>query len=95
MSRRCDISETGAQAGNNVSHSNRKSRRRFLPNLQAVTLRSDILNQDFKLRITAATLRSIDHNGGFDNYLLKTSSTKLSADAAKIKRKLKKSEAAA
>lgn len=94
MSRTCDITGRGVMTGNNVSHSNRKSRRRFLPNLQNVTLVSDILKKSFKVRICTNTLRSIDANGGLDSYLLTTSNLKLTEIAQKIKRAItcKKSE---
>lgn len=90
MAKRCELTGVGVQAGNNVSHSNRKTRRRFLPNLHRVSLNSRILGQVFRLRITAATLRSIDHNGGLDGFLLSTNSNKLTETALKIKRKIKK-----
>lgn len=94
MARRCSITGTGSQSGNNVSHSNRKTRTRFLPNLQNVSLKSDILGVSISLRVTAATLRSIEHNGGLDGYLLKQSERKLTAEAAKLKRKIKRKVAA-
>lgn len=98
MAKRCSITGTGSQYGNNVSHSNRKSRTRFMPNLQHVSLVSEILGSMVPLRLTAATLRSIEHNGGLDAYLLSHSSTKMTPEAAKlkrqIKRKLEKSKAA-
>lgn len=90
MAKRCDLTDTGVQSGNNVSHSNRKTRRRFLPNLQRVTFESTLLKKTFSLKVTAATLRSIDHNGGFDNFLLTTNTNKLSEAAKKIRRQLKK-----
>jgi large subunit ribosomal protein L28 len=90
MAKRCELLGTGVQSGNNVSHSHRKTRRRFLPNLHDVSLRSDTLGQDFKLRITAATLRTVDHNGGFDSFLLSTANSNLTETAQKIKRKIKK-----
>jgi large subunit ribosomal protein L28 len=80
-------------SGNNVSHSNAKTRRRFEPNLCNVTLTSDTLKQNFKLRITAATLRTVDFKGGLDGFLMGTKNSKLSEKARKIKRALvKKSE---
>ncbi|PIR38473.1 MAG: 50S ribosomal protein L28 [Alphaproteobacteria bacterium CG11_big_fil_rev_8_21_14_0_20_39_49] len=91
MAKRCELTGVGVQSGNNVSHSNRKTRRRFIPNLHRVSLSSRFLNQIFRLRITAATLRSIDHNGGLDGFLLNTNSSKLTETALKIKRKIKKS----
>ncbi len=95
MSRKCDLTGTGVQTGNNVSHANNKTRRRFLPNLQHVSVASDALKQDVSLRITMATLRSIDHNGGLDDYLLSTSSTKLTAIGRKLKTNIKKAKQAA
>lgn len=97
MSRRCELSGVGPVVGNNVSHANNKTKRRFLPNLCDVSLASETLGQTYKLRIAAKTLRSVDHVGGLDNYLMKAKDEGLSARAAKIKRALKKkqSEAAA
>ena len=90
MSRRCDLLDTGPMSGNNVSHSNAKTRRRFEPNLCNVTLTSDALGQKFKLRITAATLRTVDFKGGLDGFLMGTKNSKLSVKAMKIKRALVK-----
>ena len=75
MAKKCDISGTGVQSGNNVSHANNRSRRRFLPNLQVVSLLSDTLGKIFKLKVCSKTLRSIEHNGGLDAYLESTSNT--------------------
>jgi len=88
MARRCTLTDKGVQSGNTVSHSNRKAKRRFLPNVQQVTLRSDALGQNVRMRITASTLRSIDHNGGLDNYLMTTHSKSLSEEARTLKRKI-------
>ena len=90
MSRRCALTGKNPQSGNNVSHSQRKTRRRFLPNVQLVSLRSELMGQNIRLKVTASTLRTVEHNGGLDNYLLTTSSRKLTDDAVKIKRKLRK-----
>ncbi len=95
MARKCDLTGTGVQTGNNVSHANNKTRRRFLPNLQHVTLVSDTLKQKFSFRITAATLRSIDHNGGLDDYLVSTNASKLTAGARKLRNSIKKAKTAA
>lgn len=94
MAKKCEISGTGVMSGNNVSHANNRSRRRFLPNLQVVSLLSDVLGKVFKLRITAKTLRSIEHNGGLDNYLESTSNSKLSAEAVEIKKAIAKKKSA-
>lgn len=88
MARRCAITEKGVQSGNTVSHSNRKAKRRFLPNMTQVTLRSDALGQNVRMRITASTLRTIDHNGGLDNFLMTTHSKSLSEEARNLKRKI-------
>tara|TARA_R110002072_G_C7559236_1_gene500043 strand:- start:6 stop:305 length:300 start_codon:yes stop_codon:yes gene_type:complete len=95
MARRCELSGVGPAVGNNVSHANNRTRRRFLPNLCDVTLASDVLGQSYKLRIAAKTLRSVDHMGGLDNYLMKAKDDGLSTRAMKIKRALKKKSAAA
>ena len=85
MAKKCDILGTGVMSGNNVSHANNKTRRRFLPNLQVVSLFSEALNRVFKMKVCSKTLRSIEHNGGLDSYLEKTSNTKLTEEAKKIK----------
>ncbi|WP_420433996.1 50S ribosomal protein L28 [Hyphobacterium sp.] len=95
MSRRCELSGVGPVVGNNVSHANNKTKRRFLPNLCDVTLASETLGQSYKLRIAAKTLRSVDHIGGLDAYLMKAKDDHLSDRAMKIKRALKKKVAAA
>lgn len=94
MAKKCEISGTGVMSGNNVSHANNRSRRRFLPNLQVVSLLSDTLGKTFKLKITASTLRSIEHNGGLDAYLESTSNTKLSPEALEIKNAIAKKKSA-
>lgn len=90
MSKRCDLTGIGAQTGHKVSHSNHKTKRRFVPNLQNISFLSTILNKKVSLCVTPATLRTVDHNGGLDNYLLTTSNLKLTDIAKKIKRKIKK-----
>ena len=90
MSKKCDITGTGVMSGNNVSHANNKTRRRFLPNLQVVSLLSEKLGKVFKLKVCSKTLRSIEHNGGLDAYLESTSNTKLSKEAQKIKKQIAK-----
>jgi large subunit ribosomal protein L28 len=75
--------------GHIVSHSNIKTKRRYLPNLQDVTLASDALGRAFKLRITMAALRSVDHNGGLDGFIVKIDETKMSDRARKIRRDIK------
>ena len=95
MARRCEITEKGVMSGNTVSHSNRKAKRRFMPNMQQVSLRSDALGQTIRMRITASTLRTIDHNGGLDNFLMTTHSKSLSEEARNLKRKVMKAREAA
>jgi large subunit ribosomal protein L28 len=73
MSRRCELTGVNRQIGHKVSHSNIKTKREFKPNLVDVTLTSDTLGRSYRLRITAAALRSVDHRGGFDQFLLKAS----------------------
>ncbi len=90
MARCCELTGTGVMTGNNVSHAKNRSRRRFLPNLCRVTLSSEALGRSYKFRITAAALRSVDHNGGLDGFLAKAKDDKLSASALKIKKELKK-----
>ncbi|MGO9741877.1 MAG: 50S ribosomal protein L28 [Roseiarcus sp.] len=90
MSRRCELTGKAVQTGNKVSHSNRKTRTRFLPNLCQVTLISDALERSVRLRIAAAALRSVEHRGGLDSFLLKSNDADLSAGAAALKREIVK-----
>ncbi len=89
MSRRCEITGVGPMTGHNVSHSNVKTKRRFLPSLAEVSLASDALGQSFKLKITNAALRTLDARGGLDPVLLNSRDDVLSARALKIKRQIK------
>ena len=81
MARRCELTGKGVQTGNNVSHANNKSRRRWLPNLNAVSLMSDALGRSVRLRISASALRSVEHRGGLDAFLIKARDTELSTTA--------------
>ena len=90
MSRRCELTGKGVMTGNNVSHANNRSRRRFLPNLNQVKLTSDILGERFSFRISAAALRTVEHRGGLDAFLTKQSVESLSPKAREIKRRIKK-----
>jgi large subunit ribosomal protein L28 len=90
MSRRCELTGKAVQSGNKVSHSNRKTRTRFLPNLVRVTLISDALDRRVRLRISAAALRSVEHRGGLDEFLAKASEADLSEDAVALKREIAK-----
>ncbi len=90
MSRSCELTGKAVLTGNNVSHANNKSRRRFLPNLCNVTLISDALGQSFRLRISAAALRTVEHRGGLDAFLAKASDNELSMRARLLKRQISK-----
>ena len=94
MSRECELTGVKPLVGHHVSHSNIKTKRRFLPNLVRVTLRSDALGQDYKFRISAGALRTVDKRGGLDGFLAKAKDAELSAKALKIKRELAKKAAA-
>lgn len=94
MARRCELTGKGPMSGNNVSHANNKTRRRFLPNLNDVTLQSETLGRGVKLRISAAALRSVDHRGGLDAFLAKAKDTELSDNALKLKKEIQKAQAA-
>ena len=93
MSRICELTGRGRQVGHNVSHANNKTKRVFLPNLQNVTLISDTLGKGVKLRVSTHGLRSVEHNGGLDNWMLKTSDDKLSLRVRRIKREIVKAGA--
>jgi large subunit ribosomal protein L28 len=95
MARICELTGKGRMVGHNVSHANNKTKRTFLPNLQNVTLLSDSLDQGFKFRVSTSGLRSVEHVGGLDNWLLKTSDEKLSVNARKVKKALSKKQAVA
>ena len=88
MARRCEFTGKGPMSGNNVSHANNKTKRRFLPNLNDVTLQSEVLNRGFKFRISAAALRSVDHRGGLDQFLVKAKDNELSTNALKLKKEI-------
>ena len=93
MSRICELTGKGRLVGNNVSHANNKTKRTFLPNLQNVTLISDALGRGVKLRVSMNGLRSVEHVGGLDNWLLKTGDEKLSLNARRLKREIAKKQA--
>lgn len=95
MSRRCSISGKGVMTGNNVSHAHNKSRRRFLPNLQVVSMMSDVLKAPIQMRVATSTLRSIEKRGGLDAYLLSSKDVDLADEGRKIKRRIKKAQAKA
>lgn len=89
MSRRCELTGVGPMTGHNVSHSNVKTKRRFLPGLRTQALKSDALDQAFRLRVTNAALRTLDAKGGLDAYLLRASDDDLSIKARRIKKQVK------
>ncbi len=95
MSRVCELTGKGPMVGNNVSHANNKSKRRFIPNLQDVTLMSDALGRSYSLRVSAAALRTVDHRGGLDAFLARAGDTTLSPKALRIKREIEKAGASA
>lgn len=95
MSRVCELTGKGPMVGNNVSHANNRTRRRFLPNLNDVTLQSEALGRGIKLRISSHALRSVDHRGGLDKFLMKAKDAELSDRARKIKKELTKAQAEA
>lgn len=95
MSRVCELTGKGPMVGNNVSHANNKTKRRFLPNLNDVTLISDVLGRPFKLRVSASALRTVDHRGGLDAFLARASADQLSEKALKIKKDIEKAQASA
>lgn len=88
MARRCELTAKSIQSGNKVSHANNKSRRRFLPNLVNVTLMSDVLKRSVRLRISTNALRSVEHRGGLDAFLLKARDGELSLKARRLKRQI-------
>jgi large subunit ribosomal protein L28 len=90
MARRCELTGKGVLTGNNVSHANNRTRRRFLPNLQQTSLVSDALGTTVRLRITPRALRTVDRSGGLDAYLLATKDDKLSLGARRLKRRIRK-----
>ncbi|MBP2291809.1 50S ribosomal protein L28 [Azospirillum rugosum] len=92
MARRCSVTGKGTQFGNNVSHANNKTRRRFQPNLQETSLLSDALGQLVRLRLSTNAIRSIEHKGGLDAFLLDAKDAVLSLDARRLKRRIAKAQ---
>jgi large subunit ribosomal protein L28 len=93
MARRCGITGKGVLTGNNVSHANNKTRRRFLPNLQETSFFSDILGTPVRMRLSVKGIRTIEHNGGFDAFLLGTPDRDLPVEAKLLKRRLTRAQA--
>ncbi|WP_439923375.1 50S ribosomal protein L28 [Nitrobacter sp. JJSN] len=94
MSRRCELTAKAPLVGHKVSHSNIKTKRRFLPNLVNVTFQSEALASSVRLRVSTNALKSVDHRGGFDAFLLKAKNSELSPKAIEIKRQIEKKQAA-
>lgn len=95
MSKRCALTGKGVLSGNNVSHAHNKTRRRFLPNLQETSLMSDVLGKPVRVRLSASAIRTVEHKGGLDAYLLGAKESVLSPEMAKLRRQIKKAHAAA
>ena len=95
MARRCDVTGKGVQAGNNVSHAQNKTRRRFLPNLQVASLYSTALDRTVRLRVAASSIRTIEHKGGLDAFLLATPAKALTTELRRMKKKIAAKIAAA
>jgi len=94
MARRCAVTGKGVQTGNNVSHANNKTRRRFLPNLQETSLFSESLGRNVRLRVSTNGLRSIEHKGGLDAYLIGTAGSTLDTAMRRLKKQVEKAVAA-
>ena len=94
MSRRCELTGKGVMVGNNVSHANNKTKRRFLPNLNDVTMLSEVLDRSFKFRVSAAALRTVEHRGGLDGFMAKAKDNELSEKALRVKREIQKASEA-
>ena len=95
MARRCAFTGKGVMSGNNVSHANNKTRRRFLPNIQQTALFSDALGRMVRLKLSTRAIRTIEHNGGLDAFLLSTPDRKLGVEAVRLKRTIRKAAEAA
>jgi large subunit ribosomal protein L28 len=93
MSRRCELTAKGPQTGHKVSHSNIKTKRRFLPNLCNITFQSEVLGKNVRLRVSTNAIKSVDHNGGLDAFLLKANAGNLSPRALELKRQIQKKRA--
>ena len=92
MARRCGITGKGVLTGNNVSHANNKTRRRFLPNLQETSFWSDVLGSAVKIRLSTNGIRTIEHNGGLDSFLLGTPDRRLPVEAKTLKRRIERAK---
>ena len=90
MAKRCDLTGKSVMTGNNVSHAHNKTRRRFLPNLQVISLFSDALNKPVRLRLSTSAVRTVEKNGGLDAFLMKTSQARLTPEIRRLKKRIKK-----
>ena len=95
MARRCALTGKGVLTGNNVSHSNIKSRRRYLPNIQVTTLLSETLGESVRVKVAASTIRTVEHRGGLDAFLMDAKAADLPADLRRLKRRIEKAKASA
>ena len=95
MSRRCQLTGRGVQTGNNVSHAHNKTRRRFLPNLQMMSLFSEALGKSVRLKVSAYAIRTVERKGGLDAFLLDTRDSDLTLDIRRLKRRIKKAQSQA
>ena len=95
MSRRCNLTGKGVLTGNNVSHANNKTRRRFLPNLQVISFFSEILKELVRVRVAVSTIRSIEHKGGIDAFILDTADAQLDDNLRRLKKRIRKATEAA
>jgi len=95
MARRCQVTGKGVMTGNNVSHANNRTRRRFLPNIQETSLLSDALGRMIRLKLSTSAIRTIEHNGGLDAYLVKAKQADLSLEARRLKKQIEKAQARA
>ena len=92
MSRRCALTGKGVQTGNNVSHAHNKTRRRYLPNLQQVSLMSDALGRSVRLRVSTAAIRTVEHKGGLDAFLLDARDGDLNLEMRRLKKQIKSAQ---
>ncbi len=93
MARRCALTGKGVLTGNNVSHSNIKSRRRYLPNIQVATLLSETLGESVRLKLAASAIRTVEHRGGLDAFLMSTKAAELPTELRRLKRRIEKAKA--
>ncbi|HEX2581503.1 MAG TPA: 50S ribosomal protein L28 [Dongiaceae bacterium] len=93
MARRCALTGKGVQSGHSVSHANNKTKRRFLPNLQQISLISDILGERISLRLSTNAIRTVEHNGGLDAFLLSRSNATLTEEARRLKKRIERAQA--